>query len=183
MKLSSTRLYFCQSESSINTPLSEASVTEKYYILCQWIFPLIGTGAEVQMVWSLASMQTLQKAQKLECSRSCVFQCSFKLCGDLLISCERVWSVKLWHSCHHEIFNCFYWTDSSSSQGVEVVEKPVLSVSNWATWSNTSSLWRCSACGRSLAESGNMVGPSLVSDRRILFIHGQLKKCNNIKTE
>lgn len=86
-----------------------------------------------------------------------------------------VWTVKIWHSCHHGNFNCYYWTDSSSSRGIEVVEK-LLSVSNWATWSNTSSPRGCSACGRSLAACGNTVRPSLVSDRRIRFVLGQLKK-------
>lgn len=35
---------------------------------------------------------------------------------------EWVWTVELWNSCHHGIFKCYYWTDSSSSQGVEVEE-------------------------------------------------------------
>lgn len=65
---------------------------------------------------------------------------------------------------------------TAAAHGVLRWWKKLLSVSNWATWSNTSSLWGCSARGRSLAESGNTGRPSLASDRRILFIHGQLIK-------
>lgn len=163
------------------------------------IFPLIGTGADIQRVWSLASMQTLQIACHNSPSPLFILARSLtieqlltqkstntdeaprghlhkhKTAAGLKVSQrEWMWTVKLWQSCHHGIINCYCRTDSSSSQGVKEVEK-LLPVSNWATWSKTSSLWGCSACGRSLAPSGNAVRPSLGSDRHNLFIHGQCR--------
>lgn len=133
------------------------------------IFPLIGTHVDIQRAWSRASVHTLQIACYNFPSALFIFavaltiehyidtqtkkaQTQMKpLWSSLCKPYASVSACKSWQSCHHRIINCYY---SISSQSVKEVEKLLL-VSNWTTWSKTSSLWGCSSCGRSLALDGN----------------------------
>lgn len=81
------------------------------------------TSIDTQKHTQIRAPRSRMHTHKTAAGLTCVSQCSFKLCGDGFNSCEWVWTVKLWHSCHRGTFNCYYWTDSSGSQGVEVVEK------------------------------------------------------------